>query len=122
MCDPPPQTDGHRNETFLKRNAEDVTEHTETQYGSHKEVESAILELREVLPGENSVSTDPNTLKTHGFSENSYHPSSPHSVVVRTLLMLWLKVWMLIGFRFGPTVQQMSSILSTLRGNTKYLS
>lgn len=29
---------------------------------------------------------------------------------------------MLIGFRFGPTVQQMSSILSTLRGNTKYLS
>lgn len=65
-----------------KQNAEDVTEHTETQYGSHKEVESAIRELQEVLPGENSVSTDPNTVKTHGFSENSYHPSSPHSVVV----------------------------------------
>ena len=26
---------------------------------------------------------DPQVLETYGFSENSYHPSAPHAVVVR---------------------------------------
>ena len=29
------------------------------------------------------MTTDEEELKTYGFSENSYHPSAPHSVIVR---------------------------------------
>jgi len=51
-------------------------------YGSPEDVQKAIEELRQALPGKNSVQTNPNTLEVHGSSENSYHPSSPHSIVV----------------------------------------
>ncbi|KAG6886028.1 hypothetical protein C0993_005212 [Termitomyces sp. T159_Od127] len=53
------------------------------RYASRKERKLAIDELRAAFPGANDVSTDPDTLRTYGFSENSYHPASPHSVVVR---------------------------------------
>ncbi|KAG6891325.1 hypothetical protein C0992_008779 [Termitomyces sp. T32_za158] len=53
------------------------------RYASRKERKLAIDELRAAFPGVNDVSTDPDTLRTYGFSENSYHPASPHSVVVR---------------------------------------
>ncbi|KAF8078075.1 FAD-linked oxidase-like protein [Lyophyllum atratum] len=53
------------------------------KYASADEIKLAIDELRTALPGVNAVATDPDTLKTYGFSENSYHPVSPHSVVVR---------------------------------------
>jgi D-lactate dehydrogenase (cytochrome) len=52
------------------------------RYASQKEVKLAIMELREAFPGVNAVTTDPDALRTYGFSENSYHPASPHSVVV----------------------------------------
>ncbi|KAG5636498.1 hypothetical protein H0H81_007832 [Sphagnurus paluster] len=51
-------------------------------YASPHEIRLAIDELRSALPGVNAVVTDSNALKTYGFSENSYHPASPHSVVV----------------------------------------
>ncbi|KAH8117132.1 D-lactate dehydrogenase cytochrome oxidoreductase [Phellopilus nigrolimitatus] len=52
-------------------------------YGSHEDIEAAIAELKVVLPGEGAVNTDPALLRTYGFSEASYHPTTPHSVVVR---------------------------------------
>ncbi|GLB35075.1 putative d-lactate dehydrogenase [Lyophyllum shimeji] len=58
-------------------------EEENVKYASPDEIKLAIEELRAALPGPNAVATDPDTLRTHGFSENSYHPSSPHSVVVR---------------------------------------
>lgn len=52
-------------------------------YASQREVRLAIDELRKAFPGINAVTTHPDALKAYGFSENSYHPASPHSVVVR---------------------------------------
>ncbi|KAK0225129.1 FAD-linked oxidase-like protein [Armillaria nabsnona] len=53
------------------------------QYGSEREIRIAIEKLKLALPGEDTVSTDPEVLKSYGSSDNSYHPASPHSVVVR---------------------------------------
>ncbi|GBE86673.1 D-lactate dehydrogenase [cytochrome], mitochondrial [Sparassis crispa] len=53
-----------------------------SQYASKEEVQMAISELREALPQDEAVTTDQDTLKLYGHSENSYHPTSPHSVVV----------------------------------------
>ena len=49
---------------------------------SQREVRLAIDELRQAFPSVNAVTTNPDVLRTYGFSENSYHPASPHSVVV----------------------------------------
>ena len=51
------------------------------KYGTREDVQKAIAELRAAFP-ERMVSTDPDALKTYGSSPNSYHPESPHSVVV----------------------------------------
>jgi D-lactate dehydrogenase (cytochrome) len=51
-------------------------------YGSPEDVRKAIEELRDALPGKNRVQTSPESLQVHGSSDNSYHPSCPHSVVV----------------------------------------
>ncbi|KDQ60603.1 hypothetical protein JAAARDRAFT_55331 [Jaapia argillacea MUCL 33604] len=56
-----------------------------SNYGSPEEVQLAIRELRSAFPGEHRVETADEVVKTHGSSENSYHPSSPHAVVVRVL-------------------------------------
>ncbi|KAI0928260.1 hypothetical protein AcW1_005561 [Taiwanofungus camphoratus] len=53
-----------------------------SRYASKEKVQQAIAELRAILPREDAVLTDPDTLKTYGHSDNSYHPTSPHSVVV----------------------------------------
>ncbi|EGO21705.1 hypothetical protein SERLADRAFT_357529 [Serpula lacrymans var. lacrymans S7.9] len=58
------------------------TSRTSSKYGTPEEVQMAIEELRKAFPGEHRVETGRNTLKTYGSSENSYHPTSPHSVVV----------------------------------------
>lgn len=50
-------------------------------YGSPEDVGKAIEELREALPGK--IQTNPDILQAHGSSENSYHPSFAHSVVVK---------------------------------------
>ncbi|KAK7693183.1 hypothetical protein QCA50_002749 [Cerrena zonata] len=52
----------------------------ETAYASAKELQQAISELREALPGK--VTTETIALDSYGSSSNSYHPSHPHSVVV----------------------------------------
>ncbi|KAH7883039.1 hypothetical protein F5I97DRAFT_169398 [Phlebopus sp. FC_14] len=52
-------------------------------YGSPADFEKAINELRAVFNHDiDSVSTDPEDLRIHGFSENDYHPGAPHTVVV----------------------------------------
>lgn len=55
---------------------------TKPHYASPQELQIAISKLREVLPEGTSVDTDPDTLRTFGSSENSYHSTSPHSVIV----------------------------------------
>lgn len=47
---------------------------SEPKYGCPEDFELAIKELRAAFPSEDSVSTDPDDLYTHGFSENDYHP------------------------------------------------
>ncbi|KXN85495.1 D-lactate dehydrogenase [cytochrome], mitochondrial [Leucoagaricus sp. SymC.cos] len=54
-----------------------------THYASPGELNSAIEKLRAAFPAPQSVTTDPDALKTYGSSENSYHPASPHAVIVR---------------------------------------
>ncbi|KAG2129919.1 D-lactate dehydrogenase cytochrome oxidoreductase [Suillus clintonianus] len=51
-------------------------------YGSPEDVRNAIEELRDALPGMDCVQTSPDSLRVHGSSDHSYHPSCPHSVVV----------------------------------------
>ncbi|KAJ7491259.1 D-lactate dehydrogenase cytochrome oxidoreductase [Mycena latifolia] len=53
------------------------------KYASPTELKLAIQKLRMTFPYEGQVDTNIDTLKTTGSSENSYHPASPHSVVVR---------------------------------------
>ncbi|EGN93922.1 hypothetical protein SERLA73DRAFT_144955 [Serpula lacrymans var. lacrymans S7.3] len=55
---------------------------SDPQYGSPKDFEKAIEELRLSFDSEDVVSTDAEDLRIHGFSENDYHPGAPHSVVV----------------------------------------
>ena len=53
-----------------------------TQYASPEELKVAIQELKAEFPDPQSITMDPGALRTHGFSENSYHPASPHSIIV----------------------------------------
>lgn len=53
-----------------------------SSYGTQDDIENAIRELRRVLPGQHRVQTNNDSLKLYGSSENSYHPTSPHSVIV----------------------------------------
>ncbi|THU76592.1 D-lactate dehydrogenase cytochrome oxidoreductase [Dendrothele bispora CBS 962.96] len=52
-------------------------------YASPREVKVAIEKLKAAFPEETQVSTNPDELKLYGSSDNSYHPTSPHSVIVR---------------------------------------
>jgi hypothetical protein len=52
------------------------------QYASPDEIKLAISELRKVLPAKSQVDTNPDDLRIYGSSDNSYHPTSRHSVVV----------------------------------------
>ncbi|KAF9474412.1 hypothetical protein BDN70DRAFT_884839 [Pholiota conissans] len=52
------------------------------KFGSPEDFTKAIAELRQTFPSDATVSTDPADLHAHGFSDNDYHPGSPHSVVV----------------------------------------
>lgn len=44
------------------------------KYGSPEDFQRAIQELRDSFPDKDAVSTDPDDLHTHGYSENDYHP------------------------------------------------
>lgn len=45
-------------------------------FGTPNDFRSAIHELREALPGDDSVSTDADELERHGFSLYDYHPGN----------------------------------------------
>ncbi|KAJ7168298.1 D-lactate dehydrogenase cytochrome oxidoreductase [Mycena crocata] len=66
-----------------KNNSLKAKEDGPPQYASSRELKIAIEKLRQAFPGQGSFDINPDTLKTAGSSENSYHPASPHSVVVR---------------------------------------
>ncbi|TFY63274.1 hypothetical protein EVJ58_g3348 [Rhodofomes roseus] len=51
------------------------------KYGSPEDFQRAIQELRDTFPDQDAVSTDPDDLHVHGYSENDYHPGSSPSVV-----------------------------------------
>ncbi|KAF7305161.1 D-lactate dehydrogenase [cytochrome], mitochondrial [Mycena kentingensis (nom. inval.)] len=53
------------------------------KYASPQELQTAIQKLRAAFPEPGRVDTSPEALKAYGSSENSYHPSSAHSVIVR---------------------------------------
>ncbi|KAK1215299.1 D-lactate ferricytochrome c oxidoreductase [Marasmius sp. AFHP31] len=56
------------------------------KYGTADDFVKAVGELRETLSdSSDAVSTDPEDLRIHGFSENDYHPGSSHTVVVYPL-------------------------------------
>lgn len=46
------------------------------KYGSPEDFQRAIQELRDSFPDKDAVSTDPDDLHTHGYSENDYHPGA----------------------------------------------
>lgn len=46
------------------------------KFGSPKDFENAIAELRLTFTSDKSVSTDPVDLHSHGFSDNDYHPGA----------------------------------------------
>jgi D-lactate dehydrogenase (cytochrome) len=50
-------------------------------FGGPNEVRQAINELRQLFP-EDSVLTGEEIVRTYGSSDNSYHPSSPHAVII----------------------------------------
>ncbi|KAJ7460976.1 D-lactate dehydrogenase cytochrome oxidoreductase [Mycena galericulata] len=58
-------------------------ESSPARYATPSELRIAIQKLQQAFPEAGRVDTNPDTLKTVGSSENSYHPASPHSVVVR---------------------------------------
>lgn len=45
-------------------------------YGTTEDFAKAVQLLKEVFPEEDTVTTDPDDLETHGFSENDYHPGA----------------------------------------------
>ncbi|KAF8889768.1 D-lactate dehydrogenase cytochrome oxidoreductase [Gymnopilus junonius] len=61
----------------------DLSTASATKYASRKDLQNAILELQAALPRQHSVLIDPEALKTYGSSDVSYHPTSPHGVIVR---------------------------------------
>ena len=54
-----------------------------SSYGTTDDVDKAIEDLRRALPGQHRVQTNKDSLQLYGSSENSYHPCSPHSVIVQ---------------------------------------
>ena len=47
-------------------------------FGSPLEFQTAISELKATFTDESAVSTDPEDLHVHGFSENDYYPGTFH--------------------------------------------
>ncbi|KAG9308317.1 FAD-linked oxidase-like protein [Chiua virens] len=71
---------------FLGLGRQQVPTDDEPIYGTPADFQKAIQELRQAFSDgdQNSgiVSTDPEDLRVHGFSENDYHPGALHTVVV----------------------------------------
>lgn len=47
------------------------------RFGSPDDFTKAIRELQQAFPVAGTVSTNPDVLQTHGFSDNDYHPGTP---------------------------------------------
>lgn len=60
------------------------TEDDQPTYGTPEDFRQAIQELRHIFSNEGHestlVSTNPDDLQVHGFSENDYHPGTSHSL------------------------------------------
>ncbi|KJA18553.1 hypothetical protein HYPSUDRAFT_205241 [Hypholoma sublateritium FD-334 SS-4] len=54
-----------------------------TTYASPAQLKIAIDELRATFPDPKAVVTNQDELQTYGSSEHSYHPASPHAIIVR---------------------------------------
>ena len=59
------------------------TKALETNYASPEELKSAIQELQNTFIEDHVVETNLDVLQQYGSSDNSYHPSAPHSVAIR---------------------------------------
>ncbi|KAF7294728.1 hypothetical protein MIND_01010200 [Mycena indigotica] len=59
------------------------SEEAAPKYATPSQLKTAIEKLRQTFPESGRVDTNPDAVKTAGSSENSYHPSSAHSVIVR---------------------------------------
>ncbi|KAJ3561702.1 hypothetical protein NP233_g10031 [Leucocoprinus birnbaumii] len=70
-------------ESLGSNKEETQKEEKQTRYATPEEVKAAIQELKDAFTSPQSVTTDPDALKTYGSSENSYHPAAPHAVIVR---------------------------------------
>lgn len=82
-----------------------------SEYASPEELKSAISALCAAFSKPNAITTNPEALKTYGYSEHSYHPTSPHAVIVRFLHTTIYSPCH--DIRFVQTAQRMSSRLST---------
>lgn len=86
----------------------EALEETEPKYGSPKDFEQAIKELRNLFDSDDAVSTHPDDLRIHGYSENDYHPSEGfHSAELRIpKLMLVFQVHRILS-SYTQGVQRM---------------
>ncbi|KAG5634793.1 hypothetical protein H0H81_000761 [Sphagnurus paluster] len=66
---------GRASETERRRGFE------KPRFGSPEDFKRAIEELRQAFPDPDTVSTDPEDLRIHGFSDYDYRPGRLHSVV-----------------------------------------
>ncbi|KAF9532303.1 FAD-linked oxidase-like protein [Crepidotus variabilis] len=71
------------NSTSVVHGSKEVPCTLASTYGTKQELAAAIEKLRAAFSEPDAVSTEASALLTYGSSENSYHPSSPHSVIVR---------------------------------------
>jgi D-lactate dehydrogenase (cytochrome) len=97
----------------------EALEETEHKYGTPKDFEQAIRELRALFDSDDAVSTHPEDLRIHGYSENDYHPSGCfHSVELRiSPLMLVFQVHLIL-LSYTQRAQKMWSKLSRLQSST----
>ncbi|THV01036.1 hypothetical protein K435DRAFT_963710 [Dendrothele bispora CBS 962.96] len=60
-----------------------ITSSSTSKFGTPEDFDKAIEDLKQTFHNDSDiVSTDAEDLKLHGFSENDYHPGTPHTVVV----------------------------------------
>lgn len=62
------------------------------KFGSPDDFKKAIAELRRTFPNDNSVSTNPDDLHGHGFSDGDYLPGEFLSLICRRCLIFYIQV------------------------------
>jgi D-lactate dehydrogenase (cytochrome) len=77
----------HPASAWTTKPSKNAQEH-EPRYGTPADFKKAIEELRSTFSSEDSVSTDPDDLYTHGFSEYDYHPGVASRIQQRVLMFM----------------------------------